>query len=52
MCLVDGTTTNTSKTAEVVVAVWGAENIAHCQNDVGEPLLSFDVAAKHTGELE
>ena len=52
VCLVDGTTTNTSKTAEVVVAVWGTENIAHCQKHVGEPLLFLNVAAKHAGELE
>ena len=52
VCLVDGTTTNTSKTAEVVVAVWGTENITLCQKHVGEPLLFLNVAAKHAGELE
>ena len=52
VCLVDGTTTNTTKTAEVVVAVWGADNITLCQRHVGEPLLFLNVAAKYAGELE
>ena len=38
VCLVDGTETNTGKTAEVVVAVWGTENITLCQKHVGEPV--------------
>ena len=52
VCLVDGTETNKGKTAEVVVAVWGTENITLCQKHVGEPLLFLNVAAKHAGELE
>ena len=50
VCLVDGTMTNTTKTAEVVVAVWGADNITLCQNNVGEPLLFLNVAAKYANE--
>ena len=50
--LVDGSTTNRQKTAEVVVAVWGLDNIALCQKHVSEPLLFLNVAAKYSGELQ
>ena len=34
------------------MAVWGADNMTLCQNNVGEPLLFLNVAAKYAGELE
>ena len=50
--LVDGTLTTTSKTAEAVVAVWGADNIEKCRSHTGQPLLFLNVAAKFDGDLE
>ena len=50
--LVDGTETSKSKTAEAVVAVWGADNIEQCRSRTGQPLLFLNIAAKCDGELE
>jgi hypothetical protein len=50
--LVDGTETSKSKTAEAVVAVWGADNIEQCRSRTGQPLLFLNIAAKYNGELE
>ena len=49
---VDGTLTTTSKTAEAVVAVWGADNIDKCRSHTGQPLVFLDVAAKFEGDLQ
>ena len=50
--LVDGSLTTKSKTAEAVVAVWGAHNIEQCRSHIGQPLLFLNVAAKYDGNLE
>ena len=50
--LVDGSLTTNSKTAEAVVAVWGAKNIKQCRSSIGQPLLFLNIAAKYDGELE
>ena len=50
--LVDGSLTTKSKTAEAVVAVWGADNIEQCRSRIGQPLLFLNVAAKYDGNLE
>jgi hypothetical protein len=49
---VDGTLTTKSKTAEAVVAVWGADNIERCRSRIGQPLLLLNIAAKYDGDLE
>ena len=50
--IVDGTLTNNAKTAEAVVAVWGADNIELCRSRKGQPLLFLNIAAKFDGHLE
>ena len=47
--LVDGSLATKSKTAEAVVAVWGADNIEKCRSRIGQPLLFLNVGAKFDG---
>ena len=48
----DGSLTTASKTAEAVVAVWGADNIEKCRSHKGQPLLFLNMTAKFDGRLE